>query len=176
VVALVSAAPYTPLAALVERAAARENGLLVLLDGLTDPRNVGAAIRSCAAAGADGVVLHAERTAGLTPGAAKASAGTLERLPVARTPAPRALAEQLLGLGFRVLVLDAAAGTAWTSADYRGRLLVVAGSEEKGPGRWIRDVDAAGVAIPLSERVESLNVSVALGIVLFEAVRQRAGG
>ncbi len=176
IAAIVSAAPYVDAEDLLRRAGRHGDALLVMLDGVTDPRNVGAAIRSAAAAGCHGVLLHAERTAGLTPAAAKTSAGALEHIPVARTSRPRALAEALQAAGFRVLALDPRGAVSWSAADYSGRILLVAGGEQRGPGRWVRDLGAVGVAVPLAGAVESLNVSVALGVVLFEAVRQRGGG
>ncbi len=156
-------------------AAARETaGLLVVLDGIEDPRNLGAVIRTAAAAGAHGVLLGTADTVGLTPAVAKTAAGALERIRIAREPK---LTRRLAGLksqGFRVVALEARGDRAWDSEDYRGPIAVVAGGEGRGLRRGVLDVSDARVALPLASGIESLNVSVAVGAVLYEVVRQRA--
>jgi 23S rRNA (guanosine2251-2'-O)-methyltransferase len=148
-------------------------GLLVLLDGVSDPRNLGAALRTCAAAGVDGVLLGGEGTAGLGPAAIKASAGAVERLPVAREPRPAARLEELAGASFAVVALDPRGPTPWDALDLRGRVVLVAGGESRGVRPGLLRVCNARVAIPVAPAVDSLNVAVALGVLLFEAVRQR---
>ncbi len=176
VAALVSAVPYSDPDDICRAAAARPDGMVVVLDGVEDPRNLGATIRSAAAAGADGVLLGLEGTVGLTSVAAKASAGAVERLPVAREGRLR---ERLLALreaGFRLLALDPGGACAWDAVDLRGRHVIVAGGEGRGLRRGLLDVCDLRIAVPLALGVESLNVSVAVAVVLFEAVRQRRGG
>ncbi len=173
VAAIVSAVPYADPDALCRAAAARRNGLIVVLDGVEDPRNLGAAIRSAAAAGADGVLLGVEGSVGLTAVVAKASAGAVERLGVAREPR---MHRRLLGLrqaGFRVLGLDPRGTSAWDALDLTGRNVLVAGGEGRGLRTGIAGACDHRVVVPLEHGVESLNVSVAVAVVLFEVVRQR---
>jgi 23S rRNA (guanosine2251-2'-O)-methyltransferase len=173
VVAIVSAVPYADPDELCRAAASRENGLLVALDGVEDPRNLGATVRSSAAAGADGLLLGVEGSVGLTPVAAKASAGAVERLPVAREPRLRQRLLALREAGFRVLGLDSKGASAWDGLELSGRNVLVAGGEGRGLRRSIAEVCDHRVRIPLEHGVESLNVSVAVAVVLFEVVRQR---
>lgn len=172
IAAVVSPVAYAEAQELYEQAQA-ERGLLVLLDGVTDPGNLGAIIRTAAAAGAVGVLLSGEGTVGLTPVVAKAAAGALERLPVAREAAPPRRLRELQQRGFQALALDGRAETAWDEPDLTGRTIVVAGGEGRGLRPGVQRACGSRVAIPLAAGVESLNVSVALGAVLFEAVRQR---
>jgi 23S rRNA (guanosine2251-2'-O)-methyltransferase len=173
VVALVSAVPYADPEEICRAAASHENGLLVALDGVEDPRNLGATVRSSAAAGADGMLLGIEGSVGLTAVAAKASAGAVERLPVAREPRMRQRLLALREAGFRVLGLDPRGASAWDGLELSGRNVLVAGGEGRGLRRSIAEVCEHRVVIPLEHGVESLNVSVAVAVVLFEVVRQR---
>jgi len=149
--------------------------LVVALDGITDPRNLGAVARSVAAFGGDGVLLPARRSAGVTAAAWKASAGALARVPVAQAPnLSRALAAYAAG-GLFVVGLDAAADDdigALTLAD--SPLVLVIGSEGKGLSRLIAEQCDALVRIPITG-TESLNAAVAAGIALYEVNRSRAG-
>ncbi len=171
--ALVSAVPYADPDEVCRAAAARPDGLILVLDGVEDPRNLGACVRSAAGAGASGVLLGLEGTVGLTPAAAKSSAGALERLPVAREPRLRERLRALRAAGFRVLGLDARGERTWDSLDLSGRNVLVAGGEARGLRKSIAEVCEHRVSVPLEPGVESLNVSVAVAVVLFEAVRQR---
>jgi 23S rRNA (guanosine2251-2'-O)-methyltransferase len=173
VAALVAPVAYASADALCEEAAQDRSGLLVVLDGIEDPRNLGAIIRTAAAAGACGILLGTEETVGLTPAVAKTAAGALERIPVAREPK---LVRRLTGLksrGFRVAALDGRSERRWDRETYAGRMVVVAGGEARGLKRGLLGVADAIVALPLARGVESLNVSVAVGAVLYEIVRQR---
>src|SRR5215467_2020289 len=149
--------------------------LVVALDGITDPRNLGAVARSVAAFGGDGVLLPARRSAGVTAAAWKASAGALARVPVAQAPnMSRALAAYA-ATGLFVVGLDAAADDdigALTLAD--SPLVLVIGSEGKGLSRLIAEQCDALVRIPITG-TESLNAAVAAGIALYEVNRSRAG-
>ena len=148
-------------------------GLLVSLDGVSDPRNLGAVIRTAAAAGAHGILLGTEETVGITPAVAKTAAGALERIPIAREPKLGRRLEGLKSRGFRVVALDARSDRLWDAEGYRGRIVVVAGGEGRGLRRGLLEVADARVALPLARGVESLNVSVAVAAVLYEIVRQR---
>jgi 23S rRNA (guanosine2251-2'-O)-methyltransferase len=149
--------------------------LVVALDGITDPRNLGAVARSVAAFGGDGVLIPVRRSAGVTAGAWKASAGALAKVPVAQAPnMARALAAYAAA-GLFVVGLDAAADDhigALTLAD--SPLVLVIGSEGKGLSRLIAEQCDVLVRIPISG-AESLNASVAAGIALYEVHRIRAG-
>ena len=155
--------------------AAAERPLLVCLDQVTDPRNLGAVCRSAEGAGATGVVLPAHGSATVTPVVARASAGAVEHLPVAVVPnLARYLAEVKRG----DLWVYAAAGDAETSmwdADLSGGAAFVFGAEGKGLRPLVRRTCDAAVSIPLAGQVESLNVSVAAAVILYEAARQRRG-
>jgi 23S rRNA (guanosine2251-2'-O)-methyltransferase len=147
--------------------------LLLVLDGVSDPHNLGACIRSAAAAGACGVVVPKDRAAGLTPVTRRAAAGASERLPlVVVTNLARTL--RLLGESgvWRVGLAGEAQSTLY-EADFTGPAAVVMGSEERGLRRLTRENCDQLVRIPMPGAVESLNVSVAAGVALFEAVRSR---
>jgi 23S rRNA (guanosine2251-2'-O)-methyltransferase len=173
VAAIVSPIPYATAEQLVQALAADPLGGVVVLDGVEDPRNLGAVIRSAAGAGCGGVLLGTEASVGLTPVAVKASAGTAERVPVARDSRIPARLREMASVGATVLGLDARGGSAWDTLDLSGRVVLVAGGEERGLRRGVLDACHHRVAIPLAAGVESLNVSVAVAVVLFEAVRQR---
>jgi 23S rRNA (guanosine2251-2'-O)-methyltransferase len=175
VVALAAARPASNLEDLLRKAARPDirKGLLVLLDGVEDPQNLGAVVRTALAAGADGVVIPERRAAGLTESVARASAGALAHLPVARvTNLVRAM-EELKEAGYWLVGLDEHAETSYTDADLTVSVGVVLGSEGKGLHELVRRRCDFLVSIPTTGPVRSLNVSVAAGIVLFEAVRQR---
>jgi len=148
-------------------------GLLVALDGIEDPRNLGAVIRTAAAVGAHGVLLSTEETVGITPAVAKTAAGALERVPIARDAKLARRLGSLRERGFRVVALDGRSDRPWDAEDYRGPVVVLAGGEGRGLRRGLLDAVDARVALPLAGGVESLNVSVAVGAVLYEVVRQR---
>jgi 23S rRNA (guanosine2251-2'-O)-methyltransferase len=148
-------------------------GLLVLLDGVEDPHNLGAIVRTALAAGAEGVVIPERRAAGLTEAVSRASAGALEHLSVARVKnLPRAM-EQLKEAGYWLIGLDERAPKSYTEADFKGPVGIALGSEGEGLHELTRKRCDFLVSIPTAGPVRSLNVSVAAGVVLFEAVRQR---
>lgn len=173
VAAVVAAVPYADPGDLERDALADPSALLVALEGVEDPRNLGAILRSAAAAGCRGVLLGGETTVGLTPAAAKTSAGAVERIPVAREPRLSARLRSLRDGGFRAVALDTRGGIPWDEAPLSGPLVVVAGGEGKGLRRGVLDACDARLTIPLAAGVESLNVSVAVAVVMFEAVRRR---
>ncbi|MFI5661070.1 MULTISPECIES: 23S rRNA (guanosine(2251)-2'-O)-methyltransferase RlmB [unclassified Streptomyces] len=152
-----------------------EDPLIVALDGVTDPRNLGAVVRSVSAFGGHGVVVPERRAAGMTAGAWKTSAGTAARTPVARaTNLTRAL-EQYKKAGIAVVGL--AADGEHTVGDLEalgGPVVIVVGSEGKGLSRLVGETCDYRVRIPMPGGAESLNAGVAAGVVLYEAARRRA--
>jgi 23S rRNA (guanosine2251-2'-O)-methyltransferase len=148
--------------------------LLVALDQVTDPRNLGAVIRSAEGAGATGVILPAHNSARVTPAVARSSAGAVEHLPVAVVPNLARYLNEVKGPRLWVYAADAT-GTAMVEADLSGGLALVFGAEGKGIRPLVRRACDGSVAIPLSGRIESLNVSVAAAVLLYEARRQRNG-
>jgi 23S rRNA (guanosine2251-2'-O)-methyltransferase len=154
-----------------------EDAVLVLLDGVTDPRNVGAVARTAEAAGAAGLVLRERRGAGLSPVAMKASAGALLHLPVAAVAnLPRTM-RRLQEKGFWVVGLHGDAATSLDRADPPpGRLALVVGAEGEGLSRLVRQTCDELVRIPMRGRVASLNVSVAAGVALFRLPAPRKDG
>jgi 23S rRNA (guanosine2251-2'-O)-methyltransferase len=173
IAAQVALRPYAVVDDVCDAACANPAGQLVLLDGVVDPRNLGAAIRTAAGAGVDGIILGSEKTAGLTPAAAKTSAGAIERIPVARCERLSGRIEKLKKNGFFCVGLDLKGSEAWTDVDLTGRIIYVAGGEERGLRPGISAACDRLLRIPLNRGIESLNVAVALGVLLFEAARQR---
>jgi 23S rRNA (guanosine2251-2'-O)-methyltransferase len=146
--------------------------LLACLDQVTDPRNLGAVCRSAEGAGATGVVLPAHRSARVTPAVCRASAGAVEHLPIAVVPnLARWLNEVKSGsLWIYAAVLE---GQPLWEADLGGGVALVFGAEGKGIRPLVRKACDGAVSIPLDGQVESLNVSVAAAVLLYEARRQR---
>jgi 23S rRNA (guanosine2251-2'-O)-methyltransferase len=175
IAAQVAFRPYESADAIAAAAAADPVALLVLVDRVVDPRNLGAILRTSAAAGVRGVILASESTAGVTATTAKVAAGALELVRVAREPRPATRLAALRKAGFRALALDARGGEAWDRADLGGRIVFVAGGEERGPSEAVSRACDARVTVPLAGGVESLNVAVALGVLLFESLRRRRG-
>jgi 23S rRNA (guanosine2251-2'-O)-methyltransferase len=155
--------------------AAGESPLLACLDQVTDPRNLGAVVRSAAGAGATGVIVPAHGSAQVTPAVCRASAGTVEHQPVAVVPnLARYLGEIKRNDLWSYAAAADAAGTMW-DADLSGGVAFVFGAEGKGVRPLVRKTCDASVSIPLADGVESLNVSVAAAVLLYEARRQRSG-
>jgi 23S rRNA (guanosine2251-2'-O)-methyltransferase len=153
--------------------ASEERALLVCLDRVTDPRNLGAVCRSAEGAGATGVVVPSHGSAAVTPAVAKASAGAVEHVPVAVVTN---LARYLKEIKRDDLWIYAATGDAGQSlweTDLTGGVVLVLGAEGKGLRPLVRRTCDAAVSIPLAGQVESLNVSVAAALLLYEARRQR---
>ncbi len=160
------------LAALMERDG---SGTLVLvLDGVTDPHNLGACLRSAAAAKVTAVIVPKDRAVGLTPVVRRASAGGADRVPlVAVTNLARTLRE-LKDAGVWITGLDGDTETSIYAVDFKGPVAIVLGSEGEGMRRLTRELCDFVAKIPMPGAMESLNVSVATGVVLFEALRQRS--
>jgi 23S rRNA (guanosine2251-2'-O)-methyltransferase len=151
---------------------AKGEPLLVALDQVTDPRNLGAVIRSAEGAGANGVILPAHNSARVTPVVARSSAGAVEHLPVAVVPNLARWLNEVKGPQLWVYAADAA-GMPMADTDLAGGLTLVFGAEGKGIRPLVRRACDAAVSVPLSGQVESLNVSVAAAVLLYEARRQR---
>ena len=152
-----------------------EKGLIVLLDGVEDPHNLGAVIRTALAAGAHGVVIPERRAAGLTETVARASAGALAHLAVAKVTNLVRTMEELKEAGYWLVGLDERGDKNYTDVDYTSPTGIVLGGEGKGLHELTRKRCDFVVSLPTSGPVKSLNVSVAAGVVLFEAFRQRRG-
>jgi 23S rRNA (guanosine2251-2'-O)-methyltransferase len=153
--------------------AAGERPLVVALDQVTDPHNLGAVVRSAEGAGASGVVVTERNAARVTPAVAKASAGAVEHLPVAVVVNLARYLEEIKGPRLWVLAATHDAETPVWEADLAGGVALVFGAEGRGLRPGVRRTCDDAFAIPLAGSVESLNVSVAAGVALFEAARQR---
>jgi 23S rRNA (guanosine2251-2'-O)-methyltransferase len=176
VVAMVAASPTASFEDLLKpRDPATAPGLLVLLDGVEDPQNLGAIVRTSLAAGAQGVVIPERRAAGLTETVARTSAGALAHLPVARVKNLARAMEEMKEAGYWIVGLDERAEKIHTEVDFKVPIGIVLGGEGKGLHELIRQRCDFLVSIPTTGPVRALNVSVAAGVVLFEAVRQRMG-
>jgi len=174
VIAFAHVVPPVALEDLLDRACAEGRPFLVLLDGVQDPRNLGAILRTAEAAGAHGVVIPKHRSAGLTPAAAKASAGAVEYLPVAVVSnLPRAV-EACRDRGIPVVGAHLQ-GDPYDRADLRPPIALVIGGEGTGVSRLVRERCDRLVRIPMYGKVSSLNASVAAGILLYEVVRNLRG-
>jgi 23S rRNA (guanosine2251-2'-O)-methyltransferase len=170
VLALVAPYPYADAYAL----AAAASPLLVVLDRVTDPRNLGAVARSAEGAGATGLVVPAHGSAVVTPAVARASAGAVEHVPIAVVPNLARYLEEVKGGAFWVYGAagEVGARSMWET-DLTGGVALVLGAEGRGLRPLVRRTCDALVAIPLAGAVESLNVSVAAAVLLYEARRQR---
>lgn len=169
VVARVGPYPYSGL----EEILTAPDRLVVVLDGVTDPRNLGAVLRAADGAGASGVVIPKDRAVGVTPAAVKASAGASEHVRVARETNIRRALEKMKEAGVWAYAAEGGAAQAYTSLDLSGPVAFVLGSEGRGVRRLVREVCDGVVSIPMHGAVSSLNVSVAAAVLLFEARRQR---
>jgi 23S rRNA (guanosine2251-2'-O)-methyltransferase len=148
--------------------------VLVVLDEVTDPHNLGAVARSALAAGAGGLVVPRHRSAHVTPAAVKASAGILELLPVAQVTNVVAFLHRARDRGFWAYGAAGEAAASYLSTDLTGRIVLVLGAEGRGLRPLVAKTCDALVSIPMDPAVESLNVSVAAALLLYEARRQRA--
>jgi 23S rRNA (guanosine2251-2'-O)-methyltransferase len=150
--------------------------MLVVLDGVEDPHNLGAIIRTAHAAGAGAVVIPERRAAGVTDVVAKAAAGALEHLPVVRVTNINRALEELKQRGFWIYGLDERGAVTYDQVEYASPAAVVLGGEGKGLHEQVRKHCDALVRIPVTGPISSLNVSVAAGVMLFEWRRRRPKG
>ena len=168
-----AAAEYKTIDDILALAAARgEKPLLVLCDGLTDPHNLGAIIRSCEVLGGHGVVVPRHRSAGLNAACAKAAAGALEHLPVAKCANMSTAISEMKEKGVFILAADMG-GQAAASIDFDMPCAIVIGAEGSGVSEGVRKAADLTVSIPQKGAIQSLNASNAAAILLYEAVRQR---
>ena len=151
-----------------------EPALLVMLDGIQDPHNLGAIARTAEAAGVHGLIIPERRAVGVTPGAMRASAGALEHMKVSKAGNLNRTVEKLKERGVLIVGLDAAGEVEYTQVDFTGPVLIVVGSEGKGLSRLMRENCDKIASIPMSGQLSSLNVSVSAAIVLYEAFSQRS--
>lgn len=169
VAARVGPYPYSGL----EEILSAEKPLVLVLDGVTDPRNLGAVLRVADAAGASGVVIPKDKSAGVTPVAVKASAGASEHVRVARETNLRRAIDRMKDAGLWTFAAVGDGETVHTELDMAGPVALVLGSEGKGMRRLVREGCDGSVSIPMMGAVDSLNVSVAASVLLYEAGRQR---
>jgi 23S rRNA (guanosine2251-2'-O)-methyltransferase len=152
------------------------NSILVILDQVEDPRNLGAIIRTAHCAGIEAVVITKHHSSGLTDVVAKTAAGALEHTRVVRVTNLAMFLQRLKEIGFQIVGVCPEGTSSYTSVGWDGRVAVIFGSEGKGLRRLTKESCDALVSIPMMGNIDSLNVSVAVGVVLFEAIRQRKRG
>ncbi len=173
VVAVCSSRSYQDLNTVI---ASQSPALVLVLDGVEDPANLGAIVRTSVGGGANGVVIAERRAAGLSPAVARTAAGALEHARIARVKnLVRSLVE-MKERGLWIYGFEARSEKSYLDLDYKQPCALVMGGEGHGLHRLVREGCDQLAGIPLRGRVESLNVSVATGIVLYEAVRQRLAG
>ena len=174
VIALAAARAYFTIDDLLQEAADRgETPLLVICDELSDPHNLGAILRSAECAGAHGVIIPKRRSVGLTAVVAKASAGAVEYMKVARVTNINAAIAELKEKGVWIFGTAAEGSIPMYEADLTGPTVIVVGSEGEGMSRLVQKNCDVTVHIPMKGKITSLNASVAASILLYEAVRQR---
>ena len=171
--AFASAYQYSTVEAMLELAQERgEEPFLILLDGITDPHNLGAIIRSAECAGAHGVIVQERRAVGLTPAAVKASAGAVEYLPVARVTNLSNTIEVLKAQNIWAYAADMD-GEDYASTNFSGGVALVIGAEGEGVSRRVLDVCDKTVSLPIKGKLDSLNASVAAGVLMYAVMRCR---
>lgn len=173
VAAYSAACDYASLEDIYERAG-DEQLFVVIADNIEDPHNLGAIIRSADAAGAHGVIIPRRHGVGLTAAVMKASAGAAQHLPVARVSNLASTVEELKKKNVWVYAADMQ-GESWCTVDYKGAVALIIGSEGAGVSRLLRERSDVIVSLPMNGQVNSLNASVAAGILLYEITRQRLG-
>lgn len=172
-VALVSAIEYADLHAMLEAIPEQQAPLLVVFDGVTDVRNFGAIARSAECAGAHGLIVPTKNAAPVNAEAMKSSAGALSLIPVSRVGSIRNTLKMLQQEGFRIVAATEKSNTLLFEAELTGPMAIVMGSEDTGISREVLKLCDIQLAIPIVGSIESLNVSAAAAVVLFEVVRQR---
>ena len=173
VIAAVASYQYSTVEDILKRAEERgEDPFLILLDEIEDPHNLGAIIRNANLAGAHGVIITRHRAAGLTATVAKASAGAVNYTPVAKVTNLSGTIEDLKRRGLWFVCADMG-GTSMYDLDLKGPIGLVIGSEGTGVGRRVREKCDFIASIPMKGEIDSLNASVAAGILAYEIVRQR---
>ena len=172
-IAYASAYQYSTVPEMLDAAQEKgEDPFLVILDGVTDPHNLGAIIRSAECAGAHGVIVPERRSVGLTPAAVKASAGAIEHMKVARVSNLNRTLEELKKLGIWVYALTMD-GKDYQKIDFRGPCALIIGSEGEGISRLVLENSDVQVSLPMKGHIDSLNASVAAGIVMYRVLEAR---
>lgn len=172
-IAFASAFQYSTLDEILESARSREEDpFLILLDGITDPHNLGAIIRTAECVGAHGVIVPQHHSAGLSPSAVKASAGAVEYMKVARVTNLSRTIEKLQKEGIWIYSVTME-GQDYRKADYKGGVALVIGSEEDGISRLVLEKSDFSVSLPMYGKIESLNASVAAGILMYQVLSAR---
>lgn len=175
IVAVAAVKEYAEIPDILALAQARgEAPFVIICDELTDPHNLGAILRTAECAGAHGVIIPKRRSVGLTYTVGKASAGAVEYVPVARVNNISSALDELKELGLWVYTADMD-GRPWCEVDYTGGVALVIGSEGSGVGRLIREKSDFIVSLPMHGKINSLNASVACGVICYEIARQRGG-
>lgn len=175
VIALVGVNEYCSVDDILTVAAERnEQPFVIVCDEVSDPRNLGAIIRSAECAGAHGVIIPKRRSAGLTAIVGKASAGAAEHMAIARVPNIPAVLKELKEKGLWIYGAAADGDSGLWSTDYSGAMALVIGSEGDGMGRLVRESCDFIVNIPMAGRINSLNASAAASVIMYEVLRQRS--
>ena len=149
-----------------------EDSLIVMLDHIEDPHNFGAIIRSCEAAGVDGIIIPTDRSVEVTSTVIKTSVGTTEKMKIARVTNLNSTIKLLKDKGYWIFGTDMD-GTDYTKLDYKGKTCIICGNEGSGMSKLVRENCDFIASIPMQGEVNSLNASVATAIIVFEAVKQR---
>lgn len=174
VVALAAARDYVEVEDILALARTKgEDPLVLLLDEVADPHNLGAILRTADGAGAHGVIIPKRRSAGLTETVAKASAGAVEYVPVARVSNIAQTIDNLKKRGLWIVGTDARGEKVYWEQDLAGPLGIVVGSEGKGIGRLVKEKCDFLVRVPMKGKISSLNAGVAASLILYEVLRQR---
>ena len=172
-VAFASAYQYSTVEAMLEEAAAKnEEPFLILMDGVTDPHNLGAIIRSAECVGAHGVIVPERRSVGLTPAAVKASAGAVEHMKVARVVNLSRTIEELKQRNIWTYALDMD-GVDYEKVNFKGGVALVVGSEGEGISRLVVEHCDQKVSLPMAGHIDSLNASVAAGVMMYRVLSSR---
>lgn len=176
VIALVGVNEYCSVEDILKVAQARgEAPFVIVCDEVSDPRNLGAVIRSAECAGAHGVIIPKRRSAGLTAIVGKASAGAAEHMAIARVPNIPAVLKELKDKGLWVYGAAAGGSNGLWDTDFTGSMALVIGSEGDGIGRLVRENCDFIVNIPMVGKINSLNASAAASVIMYEVLRQRSG-
>lgn len=174
VIAVIRASHYSDLSSILEKIQCSErNALLIMLDGVQDPRNLGAILRTADAANADAVIIPKNRAVGITAAVHKASAGASAYIPIVKVTNLARTVDTLKKAGIWVAGATGDASFLYTDADFNVPLCLVLGSEGKGIRRLVKEKCDYLVHLPMLGKIESLNVSVAAGVLLYEVLRQR---
>jgi len=173
VVAIISDHRYWVVEDLVQSAAQVENPLLLILDSIQDTHNLGAILRTAESAGVDGVVITERNSASINETVEKTSAGAVSHLRIAKASNLRSAMEIIKKEGFWIVGTSLQSEKNYTDVDYSGAVAVVMGNEEKGIRRLTAEQCDFLVKLPMKGKIQSLNVSVSTGIILYEVLRQR---